>query len=216
MMAPPGVPGEFLRSATLLLRSLRYGLCRGRGHTGSCTSSPARCSSVPSSGLLVSTAGMSPPSATRAAPVSVAKSMHRSLPSSAASARASASTSLPSASVLVISVVSPFLEVITSPGRMALPPTLFSTAGTSTRKRTRRFVAMMSMASPRAWAPPAMSFFISFMVGPVLMFRPPVSKHTPLPTMYTRGSDSSSPQASLMSLGSLPGSAARPTACICG
>ena len=46
---------------------------------------------------------------------------------------------------------------------------------------------MMRRASARACAAPPMSFFIRRMPSAVLMSRPPVSKHTPLPTMAMRG-----------------------------
>ncbi len=61
--------------------------------------------------------GRSWPSATRAAPVSVAKSMMRAAPSSAASVSASDKTTRPSASVLPISTVVPLRVVTMSEGR---------------------------------------------------------------------------------------------------
>jgi hypothetical protein len=160
----------------------------------------------------VNKAGRSGPSATRAAPVRVARSMSRSGASSSASASASASTSRPSASVLPISTVSPLRLVSTSPGRKASPAIALSTAGTSTRRRTQA-APMIMAASPSALAAPPMSFFISAMLLDDLMSSPPVSKHTPLPTTVTLGA-SAGPQLKSMS-GLLRGLAA-PTVWISG
>ena len=62
-------------------------------------------------------------------PVSVAVSMMASGSSTAAIARASASSRRPSASVLVTSTVLPLNMVSTSPGRIAAPETMFSAIG---------------------------------------------------------------------------------------
>ena len=132
--------------------------------------------------------------------------------SSSANASASASTSRPSASVLLISTVSPLREVRMSPGRNALPDTAFSTAGISTRSCTCRPVAMIICAKPSTAAAPPMSFFIKPMEAPGLRFSPPVSKHTPLPTSVSRGPVS--PHRRSISRGAR--SAARPTVWIIG
>ena len=63
------------------------------------------------------------------APVRVATSTITSGSSSAASTSASASTSRPSASVLSTSTVLPPYIVSTSPGRIAVPETMFSAIG---------------------------------------------------------------------------------------
>ena len=76
---------------------------------------------------------ISAPTATRAAPVSVAIDMIRLGLSSLAKANASARTRRPSASVLLISTVDLFLAVRMSPGRNEFPEIEFSTAGISTR-----------------------------------------------------------------------------------
>ena len=73
--------------------------------------------------------GRSGPRATRAAPVSVAKSNNSSGASSSASASASARMSRPSASVLPISTVSPLRLTRTSPGRIESAEIAFSTIG---------------------------------------------------------------------------------------
>jgi hypothetical protein len=161
----------------------------------------------------VKNGGRSGPSATRAAPVRVARLTISSGASSSASASASASTSRPSASVLLTSTVSPLRLRRMSPGRKALPEIAFSTAGISTRSRSRSPSVMIARARPSAVAAPPMSFFIRPIEAPGLMLSPPVSKHTPLPTSVTFGA-SEGPQTSSTSRGSA--AAARPTAWIIG
>ena len=148
---------------------------------------PAASRACASSSSGVNRAGSSGPSATRAAPVSVAASSRRSGRSWSASVRASASTRRPSASVLPISTVLPLRIRIMSPGRKAVPAMLFSTAGIKRRRRTGRRCAMTSRARASMSAAPPMSFFIRSMPLAGLMSRPPVSKHTPLPTSVRRG-----------------------------
>ena len=121
--------------------------------------------------------------------------------------------SRPSASVLPTSTVIPLRVVMTSSGRSALPDTLFSTAGTSTRNRMSRPAVMIIRASPRTCAAPPMSFFMRSMPWAGLMSSPPESKHTPLPTSVTLGA-SGGPQRRSTSLGAL--ALARPTAWIVG
>ena len=70
-----------------------------------------------------------------------------------------------------------------------------------------------SSASAMAWAAPPMSFFMLRMPSAGLRSRPPVSKHTPLPTMATCGC-ASSPQRSSIRRGARW--LARPTAWIAG
>ena len=72
-------------------------------------------------------------------------------------------------------------------GRIALPLIAFSTAGTSTRSLTFSSNAMIICASPITVAAPPMSFFINCMPEAGLIFSPPVSKHTPLPTSVSCG-----------------------------
>src|SRR6185437_10670031 len=81
----------------------------------------------------------------------------------------------------------PFRVLTISKGRIALPATEFSTAGTSTRSRTLSLAAMIACARPSIVAAPPMSFFISFMPLDGFRSSPPVSKHTPLPTSVTFG-----------------------------
>jgi hypothetical protein len=162
---------------------------------------------------LQNSAGRSVPSATRAAPVSVAQSTIIVGFSDAPSNRASHRISLPSASVLPISTVMPLRVGTTSSGRKALPDTLFSTAGTSRRRRTGSLVAITMAATAIMVAAPAMSFFMFSMPVAGFRSRPPVSKHTPLPTSVTLGS-LSRPQTRSIRRGARL--LARPTACTIG
>ena len=101
----------------------------------------------------------------------------------------------------------------TSSGRKALPDTLFSTAGTSSRSRTGSLAAITIDATAITVAAPPMSFFMLSMPDAGLRSRPPVSKHTPLPTSVTLGS-LSLPQVRSISRGAR--TLARPTAWIIG
>ncbi len=158
-------------------------------------------------------AGNSGPSATRAAPVKVAMSTRSAGLSVDASASASQRISLPSASVLPTSTVSPFRVLMMSRGRIALPETAFSTIGNRTRSRTGSFAAMTARASASMIAAPPMSFFMLSMPEAALRSRPPESKHTPLPTSVTLGADCS-PQTMSTRRGAR--TLARPTAWIVG
>ena len=79
-------------------------------------------------------------------------------------------------------MVLPESEVTISPGRWALLPTMFSTAGTSAVTGMAGFNCAMARMAPSMAAPPAMSYFIFSMPSAGLMETPPVSKVTPLPT----------------------------------
>ena len=81
-------------------------------------------------------AGKSGPSAMRAAPVNVAKSISNAGLPSAANASASHSTTRPSASVLSTSTDTPRRAATTSPGRYDSGPTAFSPAATTSAMRT--------------------------------------------------------------------------------
>ncbi len=75
--------------------------------------------------------------------------------------------------------------------------------------------AITSPASANACAAPPMSFFISRMPADGLMSRPPESKHTPLPTIATRGW-SGLPHSTSIKRGARSRLAAWPTAWIIG
>jgi hypothetical protein len=125
------------------------------------------------------------PSPITAEPVSVATSRIASGPDSATSARPSASTSLPSASVSVTSIEVPLRARITSPGRTAAPPGMFSTSGSTPVTATGTPSSGSARSTPSTLAAPAMSSFMPSMDFPRLRSRPPVSKVTPLPTRPT-------------------------------
>ncbi len=161
---------------------------------------PAPQASRARSSFSVKKGGRSGPSATRAAPVRVAKSTSSSGLPSPARVSASARISRPSASVLPISTVRPLRLRMTSPGRNEADAMAFSTIGRITRSRRRKPASMIICARARAVAAPPMSFFISSMPASGLMFSPPVSKVTPLPTRVTAGA-SAAPQVNSTSRG---------------
>ncbi len=140
----------------------------------------------------------------------MAQSITKSGFSSIASAIASQRTSRPSASVLPTSTVRPFRVLITSSGRKALPETLFSTAGISTRRRTGSSAAMIILATASTFAAPPMSFFMFSMPPAGFRSSPPVSKQTPLPISVTLGASLAAPQVMSIRRGSR--TLARPTA----
>ncbi len=90
----------------------------------------------------------------------------------------------PSASVLLISIVLPFIARTMSPGLAARPLSMFSTAATTPTTRTCGRSAGSAPIAAITAAPPAMSDFIHCRSA-VLMLIPPLSKHTPLPTRAT-------------------------------
>jgi hypothetical protein len=120
-------------------------------------------------------------------PVSVATSTRRSAPSSIAQARQSASTSRPSASVLLTSIVIPLRAVTMSPGFTAWPDGRFSVAPTTPTTRTgRRSRAIAAIAATTA-APPDMSNFMFHIGEAGLIEIPPESNVTALPTSPSTG-----------------------------
>ena len=129
------------------------------------------------------------PTATRAAPVNVAKSIIISGLSFDASVRASESIRRPSASVLPTSTVIPFLVWRTSRGRKASPEIAFSTAGIKTLSLMESPASIIIWANPRTWAAPPISFFIFSIPDAGLISSPPLSKQTPLPTRVIFGED---------------------------
>ena len=95
---------------------------------------------------------------------------------------ASQSTRRPSASVLRISTVSPFIDVTTSPGRIAVPEGIFSTSPTIPTTLALALRKASVRITPATVPAPPMSMVISSMPPAGLRLIPPVSKTTPLPT----------------------------------
>ena len=136
--APPGRPAELTMSAISLRKLLaRFLVDRHRpdpiagvGGRACCTCPPRR--------RRRRTAPTPRPSATMHAPVSVATSTRCVAPSRCAYHSASPRISRPSASVLMISTVLPLAPRTTSPGRIAVPPGMFSVVGMTPMTRIRR------------------------------------------------------------------------------
>jgi len=115
------------------------------------------------------------------APVRVATSTMCVAPWRLAYSMASTRIKRPSASVLSTSMVLPLRLVTMSPGRWALPPTAFSTAGTYAVTGMVGFNDAIASIAPSTAAPPAISYFIFSMPSAGLMETPPVSKVTAFP-----------------------------------
>ena len=120
-------------------------------------------------------------------PVSVAMSTSRSAPWLTACVRQSASTSRPSASVLMISIVVPLAAVTTSPGLTAVPDGMFSVAPTTATTRTGSRSSAIASIAPSTAAPPDMSNFMSDILLAPLIEIPPESNVTALPTSPSTG-----------------------------
>ena len=97
----------------------------------------------------------------------------------------SASVSRPSASVLPISMVVPFIARSTSPGRMAAPEGMFSVAAIRPWTSTCGLSAGSARMMPSTAAAPDMSSFMRSMPSALLRSRPPESKVMPLPMTAT-------------------------------
>src|SRR5450759_3907624 len=94
--------------------------------------------------------------------------------------------SRPSASVLMMSTVFPFIARTTSPGRDAPGPGMFSTAGAIARSGTPGASLAAVTAAASTVHAPVLSIFISSIRSECLMLIPPESKQTPLPTNASR------------------------------
>ena len=127
------------------------------------------------------------PSATTAAPVSVATSTRCVAPSFCAYQSPSPRTSRPSASVLITSTVFPDADVSTSPGFMARPPGMFSVVGTMPITLIGALSRPIARIAQMTAAPPAMSSFIRSMPSAGLIEIPPVSNVMPLPISPSTG-----------------------------
>ncbi len=93
----------------------------------------------------------------------------------------------------MISIVTPFDAVTTSPGRIAWPDGMFSVAPTTATIRTGSFSVAIARIAPSTAAPPDMSNFISNILLADLIEMPPVSNVTALPTRPSTGPCASGP-----------------------
>mmetsp|Transcript_4514 Transcript_4514/g.8061 ORF Transcript_4514/g.8061 Transcript_4514/m.8061 type:complete len:261 (+) Transcript_4514:274-1056(+) len=186
VMAPPYGPPRFVISATLLFNSSAYSFAMGIRQDLSPVVFEISSRSLARSSSSVHTPQIFFPSETMHAPVNVDSSMMLSQPHSlSAKTNASASVSLPSASVLSTSIVLPLLAVRMSLGTIALALIMFSHAATTKWASTPGgWVSPTARAAPRTAAAPPQSNFMSSIM-PVLMLYPPVSKRSPLPTIPT-------------------------------
>ena len=82
-------------------------------------------------------------------------------------------------------MVWPDMEFTISPGRVALPPGMFSVVGTITTRLIGSFMPATARKVPSTLAAPHMSYFISSISAAGLSEMPPVSKVMPLPTSTT-------------------------------
>ena len=187
LIAPPARPPLLIMSAMSLLSSSRYSGPSGSSQTGS----PARAAAWRTAEIHAGGVPKSPvvtlPRATTQAPVSVATSTRCVAPRCLAYHRPSPRISRPSASVLLISTVRPDAPRITSPGLSALPPGMFSVAGTTATTRRGTPSRAIARTAATTAAAPAMSSFIRSMPSAGLIEMPPVSKVTPLPTRPRTG-----------------------------
>ena len=184
--APAIVPAPrfvvLIWSATSLLMYSSYSLNIGSRQVFSPASEAAASSFEQKASLLVMIPKQTSPSAVVTAPVSVATSTMCVAPSSFAQQSASASTRRPSASVLMISIVRPFMAVTTSPGLEAFPPGMFSVQGAMATTLIFGFSFAIAASAATTEAAPVISAFIASMLAAGLMLMPPVSKVIPLPT----------------------------------
>ncbi len=128
------------------------------------------------------------------APVSVARSMMPAgLNRSCVYQSTSHRTKRPSASVLMTSIVSPFIDVTTSPGRTALPDGMFSTSPTRPTTLALALRSARARMVPATTPAPPMSMVMSSMPPAGFSEIPPVSNTTPLPTKASGASSASPP-----------------------
>ncbi len=85
----------------------------------------------------------------------------------------SARISRPSASVLITSIVLPFIALTMSPGLVALPPGMFSVAGTMPTTLIFGLILPIAHIAAMTPAPPDMSYFMSSMRSAGLIEMPP-------------------------------------------
>ena len=181
LMEPACRPPLFFISATSLLMSGWYSANSGSSQNFSPARCPAWMRLFTSGASLPITPVQTLPRVVTMAPVRVAMSTRRVMPRCRARLRASASTSRPSASVLMISMVLPFIARTTSPGRCAEPPGIFSVAATMPVTLMRGRSCPRACIAPSTEAPPAISPFIDSIPAAGFSDMPPVSKVMPLP-----------------------------------
>ncbi len=167
---------ELTRSAVSPRISLRNSGQSGIRHSRSPLASPAAWSSAASASSAENSPAECRPSAIDIAPVSVARSTTAAGANRRAWTSASASSSRPSASVLV-----------TSPGFTARLPIAFSALGMRPTSRNGSASASSEANTPITAAAPLMSYFILFMPSRGLSETPPVSNVTPLPISTSAG-----------------------------
>src|SRR5204862_141269 len=186
VIEPPLRVPVFFMSANCESICLSYSGPSGMRQTFSPVSAPILLKRSASSSLLENRPACSVPRATMIAPVRVARSiMNLGLNFFATYQSTSARTSRPSASVLMISMVCPDIDVTMSPGRCALPSGMFSTRPIAPTALTLALRAASACIRPTTQAAPAMSPFMSSMDAAGLIEIPPVSKQTPLPMKAT-------------------------------
>ena len=105
----------------------------------------------------------------------------------------SQSTKRPSASVLMISTVSPFMDFTTSPGRIAVPEGMFSASPTSPTTLAFALRNASARMVPATTPAPPMSMVMSSMPAAGFSEIPPVSNTTPLPTSASGAASLSPP-----------------------
>ena len=146
---PSDLPPELTRSATGdFIAFLSVGSSIGSFQKRSPAIFAAARTSSPKASLLVKRPPVLVPRATAQAPVSVAMSIILSGFSSDAKESASARVSLPSASVLLTSIVFPFLRAVCH-GSVAFPPGIFSAAAIIAVTLQGSFRPAAALTAPR-------------------------------------------------------------------
>ena len=184
VIAPPALGPVFFISAMVDFSPSKYFSSRGIVQKFSPDCLEAFVTDSPITGSVLHNPPILSPRAMTQAPVRVARSTMASTSNFSAKTRASARVSRPSASVLLTSMVLPLEAVRISPGCMAWPLIIFSVAAQIKWTSALGLICPIALAAPRVAAPPPMSIFMVSMPLPTpLMFNPPESKVTLLPTM---------------------------------
>ena len=192
-MVPASRPPMLAMSANGLSSCFSYSSQSGSCQARSPAISPALSSSAASGSWLLSSPVACFPRATTQAPVSVAMSITAAGSNCSLYVRASHNIRRPSASVFNTSMVWPDMLVKISPGFVAVPLGMFSTAGVRPTRLTGSPIPATAATAPNTDAAPHMSNFISSIADEGLMEIPPVSNVTPFPTRTTGLSSSPAP-----------------------